>query len=89
MAKEKDSAIGEMTARDALIVADVQKDFCPGGALAVPEGDKVVPVINRIQELFTTVILTRDWHPPGHVKVGGDIGAADAMDLDRPSSLHL
>ena len=67
MAKQKDSPIGEMTAGDALIVADVQKDFCPGGALAVPEGDKVVPIINRIQELFTTVIFTRDWHPPGHV----------------------
>jgi len=67
MAKKKSSNIGEMTARDALIVVDVQKDFCPGGALGVPGGDEVVPVINRLQELFTTVIFSRDWHPPGHV----------------------
>ena len=67
MAKKKSSNIVEMTARDALIVVDVQKDFCPGGALAVPDGDEVVPVINRLQELFTTVVFSRDWHPPGHV----------------------
>ncbi len=67
MAKKKSVEIGEMTARDALIVVDVQKDFCPGGALAVPDGDEVVPVINRLQELFTTVVFSRDWHPPGHV----------------------
>ena len=67
MATEKNAEIGEMTARDALIVMDVQKDFCTGGALAVPDADKVVPVINRLQELFTTVIFSRDWHPPGHV----------------------
>ncbi len=67
MAKKKSSNIGEMTARDALIVVDVQKDFCAGGALAVPDGDEVVPVINRLQELFTTVVFSRDWHPPGHI----------------------
>ena len=67
MAQPQNSTIGEMTAHDVLIVEDVQKDFCPGGALPVPDGDKVVPVINRLQELFTTVIFTRDWHPPGHV----------------------
>ena len=50
----------------ALIVIDVQNDFCPGGALAVPEGDKIVPVINRMMQDFETVILTQDWHPSGH-----------------------
>ncbi len=50
MAKKKSSNIGEMTARDALIVLDVQKDFCAGGSLAVPDGENVVPVINRLQE---------------------------------------
>jgi nicotinamidase/pyrazinamidase len=50
----------------ALVVIDVQSDFCPGGALAVPDGDAVVPVINRLVPLFTHVILTQDWHPPGH-----------------------
>lgn len=54
-----------MTA-DALIVIDVQNDFCPGGALAVPDGDAVVPVINRLQERFETVVLTQDWHPYEH-----------------------
>lgn len=67
MAKNQKPSIGEMTARDALIVLDIQKDFCAGGSLAVPEGEKVVPVINRLGELFTTVIFSRDWHPPGHV----------------------
>jgi nicotinamidase/pyrazinamidase len=51
---------------DVLLVIDVQNDFCPGGALAVPYGDEVVPVINRLARRFTNVILTQDWHPPGH-----------------------
>ncbi len=50
----------------ALIVIDVQNDFCPGGALAVPGGDAVVPVINAMMEDHDTVILTQDWHPAGH-----------------------
>lgn len=50
----------------ALIVVDVQNDFCPGGALAVAGGDEVVPVINRIAPRFETVVLTQDWHPRGH-----------------------
>jgi nicotinamidase/pyrazinamidase len=57
-----------MTPRDtdALLVIDVQNDFCPGGALPVADGDRVVPVINRLMTLFEHVILTQDWHPPGH-----------------------
>ena len=55
-----------MNGVDALIVVDVQNDFCPGGALAVPDGDAVVPVINRLQERFATVVLTQDWHPADH-----------------------
>ena len=51
---------------NALIVIDVQNDFCPGGALAVPEGDAVVPVINAMMAQFESVILTQDWHPAGH-----------------------
>ena len=50
----------------ALIVIDVQNDFCPGGALAVPEGDQIVPGINALIEAHETVILTQDWHPAGH-----------------------
>jgi nicotinamidase/pyrazinamidase len=51
---------------DVLLVIDVQNDFCPGGALAVGEGDAVVPVINALTERFDHVVLTQDWHPPGH-----------------------
>lgn len=50
----------------ALIVVDVQNDFCPGGALAVPGGDEVVAPINAMMTQFETVILTQDWHPAGH-----------------------
>lgn len=51
---------------NALIVIDVQNDFCPGGALAVPEGDLIVPGINALMQDFDAVILTQDWHPKGH-----------------------
>lgn len=50
----------------ALIIIDVQNDFCPGGALAVAEGDAVVPVINALSSSFEHVVLTQDWHPAGH-----------------------
>jgi nicotinamidase/pyrazinamidase len=51
---------------DALLVVDVQNDFLPGGALAVPEGDAVVPVLNRILGCFSLVVATQDWHPAHH-----------------------
>jgi len=50
----------------ALLVIDMQYDFCPGGALAVPEGDSIVPGINAAMAAFPAVILTQDWHPAGH-----------------------
>ncbi len=50
-----------------LLVMDVQNDFLPGGALAVPRGDEVVPVVNRLAGKFANVILTQDWHPPQHI----------------------
>ena len=52
--------------RGVLLIVDVQNDFCRGGALALPEGDAIVPVVNRLAHSFTHVILTQDWHPPGH-----------------------
>jgi nicotinamidase/pyrazinamidase len=52
---------------DVLIVVDIQNDFCPSGALAVPQGDDVVPIVNRLAREFTNVVLTQDWHPPGHL----------------------
>ena len=55
------------TDADVLLVVDVQKDFCPDGRLAVPRGDEVVPIVNRLAAKFTNVVLTQDWHPPGHL----------------------
>lgn len=54
------------SARDVLLVVDIQNDFCPGGALAVPRGDEVVPVVNRLAARFPHVLLTQDWHVAGH-----------------------
>ncbi len=56
-----------MTDSDVLIVIDVQNDFCPGGALAVPHGDEIVPTVNRLAAKFNNVILTQDWHPRRHL----------------------
>ena len=52
--------------RDVLIIVDVQNDFCPGGALAVPQGNEIVPAVNRLAAEFAHVVLTQDWHPRGH-----------------------
>ena len=55
----------------ALIIVDVQNDFCPGGALAVPDGDQVIPVLNQwieaAEKSQAVIFATRDWHPPGHI----------------------
>jgi nicotinamidase/pyrazinamidase len=50
-----------------LVVVDLQNDFMPGGALAVPRGDEVVPLVNRLAARFDNIVLTQDWHPRGHV----------------------
>lgn len=50
----------------ALVIIDMQNDFIPGGSLAVPEGDKLVPIINNLQEKFDLIIATQDWHPQDH-----------------------
>ena len=51
---------------NTLLVVDIQNDFLPGGALAVPEGDRVIPIINRLIDRFDLVLATQDWHPPDH-----------------------
>jgi nicotinamidase/pyrazinamidase len=56
----------QINAQDVLLVIDVQNDFCPGGAMAVPDGDAVIDVIHRVAPKFAHVILTQDWHPAGH-----------------------
>jgi nicotinamidase/pyrazinamidase len=88
--------------RDALLIVDVQRDFLPGGSLAVPQGDAVVPVLNRYvriaQRRSLPVFASRDWHPANHCSfrqhggiwpvhcVADTPGAAFAADLDLPAS---
>ncbi|KPQ05833.1 MAG: nicotinamidase PcnA [Rhodobacteraceae bacterium HLUCCA12] len=70
---------------EALLVIDVQNDFCPGGALAVPDGDAVVPAINTMMETFATTILTQDWHPADHRSFASQHpGAAPFETVDMP-----
>ncbi|WP_172121720.1 MULTISPECIES: bifunctional nicotinamidase/pyrazinamidase [unclassified Devosia] len=57
----------DITPHDVLIVVDVQNDFLPGGSLAVPGGDEIVPLINQLARRFTHVVLTQDWHPADHI----------------------
>ena len=57
----------EIRSRDVLLVVDVQNDFCPGGRLPVPGGDEVVALVNDLATRFEHVVLTQDWHPPGHL----------------------
>jgi nicotinamidase/pyrazinamidase len=52
---------------DALVVIDLQNDFCPGGALAVAGGDEIVPVVNSLGKRFDHALMTQDWHPRGHI----------------------
>lgn len=61
-----------IVATDVLIVIDVQNDFCPGGALAVPDGDAVIPVIHRVAPLFQHILLTQDWHSPDHASFASE-----------------
>jgi nicotinamidase/pyrazinamidase len=70
---------------EALIVIDVQNDFCPGGALAVPGGDEIVPGINALMDDFAAVILTQDWHPAGHSSFASSHGGHAPYDMiDMP-----
>ena len=69
----------------ALLVIDVQNDFCPGGALAVPEGDQIVPGINALMQNIPCVILTQDWHPSDHASFASEHPGAAAYDMvDMP-----
>ncbi|WP_250492405.1 bifunctional nicotinamidase/pyrazinamidase [Caballeronia sp. GAWG1-1] len=66
---------------DVLLVVDVQYDFMPGGALAVKEGDEVVPVINRLARAFSHVVLTQDWHPRSHVSFAANHEGRAPFDM--------
>ncbi len=70
---------------DALLVIDLQNDFCPGGALAVAGGDEIVPMVNMLAEKFAHVLLTQDWHPPSHISFASvHPGAAPFSAIDAP-----
>ena len=74
-----------MTTREALILVDLQNDFCPGGALAVPEGDLVVPIANTLIPRFQYVVATQDWHPPTHLSFASNHpgkSVYDQIDLE-------
>jgi nicotinamidase/pyrazinamidase len=74
-----------MTHDHALIIIDVQNDFCPGGKLAVAGGDEVVPLINQLSENFDHVIMTQDWHPENHSSFASQHhGAAPFSQIDMP-----
>jgi len=65
-ARRESRAAAPARTKRALILVDIQNDFCPGGALAVPRGDEVVEVANRVAGAFPLVVATQDWHPPDH-----------------------
>ncbi|MFB6271811.1 MAG: bifunctional nicotinamidase/pyrazinamidase [Salinibacter sp.] len=65
----------------ALLIADIQNDFCPDGALGVPEGDAIVPVVNDLMEGFDHVVMTQDWHPPGHESFASSHPEHDPYDV--------
>jgi nicotinamidase/pyrazinamidase len=83
-----------MQARDALIIVDVQNDFCPGGALAVSGGDEVIPVLNRVIERFSEaglpIFATRDWHPQktSHFSAYGGLWPAHCVQGTRGAEFH-
>ena len=97
--------MAQMQKGDALLIVDVQNDFCPGGALAVEEGDQVVPVLNRwieeAQRRDIPIYASRDWHPPHHISfrerggpwpphcVQGTEGAAFHPDLRLPPNIEV
>ena len=75
----------QIAPNDVLIVIDVQNDFCPGGALAVADGDAVIPVIHRVARLFEHIVLTQDWHTPGHHSFASAHPGKQAFDQTRVS----
>ena len=91
--------------KDALIIVDVQRDFCSGGALPVPDGEKIIPTLNKYIEKFSKagalIVATRDWHPPNHMSfkdyggiwpshcIQGTLGAEFHPDLRLPREVRI
>ena len=70
-------------AQSALVVVDVQNCFLPGGSLAVKDGEKVIPVINRLAKAFPNVVMTQDWHTPGHISFASSHPGKKPFDVIR------
>lgn len=78
-------AIATDEERDVLIAVDVQNDFCAGGALAVPGGEEIAPVISRLSRGFRHVVLSQDWHPPGHLSFASrHAGRSPYEEIEAP-----
>jgi nicotinamidase/pyrazinamidase len=73
-----------LDSHDVLLVIDVQNDFLPGGALAVPRGDEILPLINQLLQAFGNVVVTQDWHPAGHVSFATTHGAKPFEAISLP-----
>ncbi|MFC6999736.1 bifunctional nicotinamidase/pyrazinamidase [Rufibacter roseus] len=71
----------------ALIIIDIQHDFLPGGALAVPEGDAIIPVVNQLQPLFDLVVATQDWHPENHKSFASQHPGKNVFELTQLKGL--
>src|SRR5262245_30464575 len=77
-------------AKKALVLVDLQNDFCPGGALAVPHGDEVIDIANRVARHFDVVVATQDWHPAAHGSFAANHAgrkAYEIVDLDGLSQV--
>jgi len=70
-------------ATDCLVVVDVQNDFCPGGALEVKHGDEIVPLVNQLARKFENVVVTQDWHTPGHVSFASSHAGKKPFETKR------
>lgn len=79
----------KITQSDLLLVVDVQNDFCPGGSLAIEGADQIVPVINRLARRFEHVVMTQDWHPPGHASFASSHPGRRPFDfVNLPSGMQ-
>jgi nicotinamidase/pyrazinamidase len=84
--KSGHDTIKEREYMKALLIVDVQNDFCPGGALPAPEGDKVVPVINSLMDKFSLIVASKDWHPEKTVHF--DIWPKHCVQGTKGAELH-
>ena len=84
--------MAQTSRKHALIIVDLQKDFLPGGALAVPGGDKIVPVIHEVLEKnsWDCIVMTQDWHPAGHVSFARNHEGRHVLDvIELPYGMQM